>query len=188
MHCIPYNFELLLTSGLFLLSCHCPDNDIDPKLAINFAAEVERENAESIVEHRFANFLYFGQTNNHNQPHGYGIAFFDDGSKYIGLWLRGNYYGYGIFVSTDPALPFEYRGQFYNGRMSGCGMLRLQTSRDVRRRLTQREIESAYVGEFKDVRVPVPVPVPVRVCASVCLCLCLCLCTWLFGRRVRRRR
>ncbi|EGD72661.1 hypothetical protein PTSG_12166 [Salpingoeca rosetta] len=127
----------------------CKENDIDPNLAMNFAADVERENAESITEHRYKNFLYFGQVNIHEQPHGFGMAFFDDGSRYIGVWLRGSYYGYGIFISGDPALPFEYRGQFLGGRINGCGMLRLKrTNREITDRLTQRELDSAYVGEF----------------------------------------
>eukprot|EP00043_Microstomoeca_roanoka_P016418 m.167585 g.167585 ORF g.167585 m.167585 type:complete len:1757 (+) comp16455_c0_seq1:144-5414(+) len=128
----------------------CKENNIDPALAMNYAADIEQENADSVVEQRYSNFQYFGQINNHEQPHGFGMAYFDDGSRYIGVWLRGNYYGYGVYVSGDPSLPFEYRGQFRAGQIDGYGMLRLRaTSKDITDRLTQRELDDAYVGQFE---------------------------------------
>lgn len=76
---------------------------------------------------------YVGQVKN-DKANGYGIAFFDTGSRYEGEWKENLRHGEGAFYWTDGQ---SYEGQYLNDRRNGKGTYSWPNG-------------ERYIGQWKD--------------------------------------
>lgn len=78
---------------------------------------------------------YFGDINDQNLPHGYGIKFYSDGSIYIGDWFEGARHSVKNKASWSRNDGLHYEGTWLNDLKHGSGTLRYPDG-------------SSYRGEF----------------------------------------
>lgn len=65
---------------------------------------------------------YYGEINENNQPHGYGIKFYSNKSIYIGGWRDGIQHNSDNRISKYMSSVAEYSGSFKYGLKHGKGM------------------------------------------------------------------
>lgn len=86
---------------------------------LNLEAKTKIQSTDSkFITPRKTPFKFEGELKN-NRPHGFGVAFFDNGDSYRGFWKNGVMHGNGFYLWESGE---EYFGNFKNHVMHGRGV------------------------------------------------------------------